>query len=76
VDCSDGQYCNGAETCNEATDSCDPGTAIDCDNGLYCDGVEFCNEGTETVLRFVTRPPIPVTWAPRWFVTTASTATV
>jgi len=40
--CDDGQFCNGAETCNLATGACDPGTppmcpgSTDCRNGV-CD---------------------------------------
>jgi len=41
-DCNDGVGCT-ADSCNEATDSCDhiPNDAA-CNNGLYCDGVETC----------------------------------
>ena len=43
VVCDDGVDCT-ADSCNEATDSCDytPNDAL-CDNGLYCDGVETCD---------------------------------
>ncbi|MCP4987741.1 MAG: hypothetical protein GY928_17290, partial [Colwellia sp.] len=41
-------YCNGTETCNEGTDSCDAGTAPACDDGLFCNGTETCNEGTDS----------------------------
>jgi len=43
VDCDDGVACT-ANSCNEATDSCDnaPDDAL-CDNGLFCDGVETCD---------------------------------
>ena len=46
--CDDGAFCNGAETCNETTDSCDAGTPPACDDGLYCNGAESCNETTDS----------------------------
>jgi len=40
--CDDGQYCNGAETCN-ATLSCQAGTPVNCDDGESCTA-NTCNE--------------------------------
>jgi hypothetical protein len=34
--CDDGQFCNGAETCDPSLD-CQPGTAIECPPGEVCD---------------------------------------
>jgi len=44
VDCDDGLFCNGAETCNTSTGECIPGTPPFCDDGLFCNGVETCDE--------------------------------
>ena len=43
VDCDDGVGCT-ADSCNEATDSCDntPNDSM-CDDGLYCTGEEMCD---------------------------------
>jgi hypothetical protein len=46
--CDDGLFCNGTDTCNEATDSCDAGTPPVCDDGAFCNGIEICNEGTDS----------------------------
>ncbi|MFN2426441.1 MAG: hypothetical protein ABR587_08350, partial [Candidatus Binatia bacterium] len=43
--CSDGQFCNGDETC-DATQDCQPGTAPLCDDGVGCT-VDDCNESTD-----------------------------
>ena len=43
VDCDDGIFCNGAETCNAGL--CQDGSPITCDNNNVCDGLETCNEG-------------------------------
>ena len=40
--CSDGDTCNGLETC-DATGACLAGTPLVCDNGDACDGVESCD---------------------------------
>jgi hypothetical protein len=34
--CGDGQFCNGAETCNLTTFTCQPGTPPVCDDGVTC----------------------------------------
>ncbi|MEE8522829.1 MAG: zinc-dependent metalloprotease family protein, partial [Thermoanaerobaculia bacterium] len=47
ADCDDGLFCNGAETCNEATDSCDAGTPPNCNDGVGCTD-DSCNEGTNS----------------------------
>lgn len=44
--CSDGQYCNGAETCH-ATQGCKPGTAPNCADSVPCT-VDACNEANDT----------------------------
>jgi hypothetical protein len=44
--CDDGQFCNGAETCDAVSD-CQPGTPVDCDDGVLCT-VDSCNEGTDS----------------------------
>ena len=41
VECDDGDYCNGLETCVDG--QCIAGAPVDCDNGAYCDGEETCN---------------------------------
>jgi hypothetical protein len=43
--CSDGQFCNGAETC-DATAGCEPGTPPSCSDGIPC-STSFCNEVTD-----------------------------
>ena len=46
-DCSDGLYCNGAETCVGSV--CQPGTPPVCgDDGLFCNGTEICDEVGDT----------------------------
>jgi hypothetical protein len=47
ADCSDGAFCNGAETCNLTTNQCEPGTPVDCGDGVACT-VDSCNEGTDS----------------------------
>ncbi len=46
VNCDDGLYCNGAETC-DALLGCQAGTAPDCDDGVACTD-DSCNETTDT----------------------------
>jgi len=41
--CSDGLFCNGAETCNPTLD-CQAGTAPDCTDTLFCTVNERCDE--------------------------------
>jgi subtilisin family serine protease len=43
--CDDGQFCNGAETCNVSL-GCQAGTPPNCDDGLFCNGVETCSGGS------------------------------
>ncbi len=46
-DCDDGLFCNGTETCDTGSGSCQAGTAVDCDDGVSCT-VDSCNEGTDS----------------------------
>ena len=48
ADCDDGLYCNGQETCNLDTYTCESGTQIVCSDGLFCNGLETCNEATDS----------------------------
>lgn len=41
-DCDDGVFCNGAETCNLATHTCELGTPPSCDDGIPCT-TDSCN---------------------------------
>lgn len=41
-DCSNGNLCDGQESCNPANGQCVSGTSIVCNNGNDCDGVETC----------------------------------
>ena len=43
ADCDDGMFCNGAETCDTATGTCQSGTPPDCDDGVGCT-VDTCDE--------------------------------
>ena len=43
--CSDGLFCNGAETC--AAGTCQPGTPPDCGDAVGCT-TDVCNEATDT----------------------------
>jgi len=45
-DCSDGEFCNGVETCNLGTNRCEPGTPVDCDDQVWCTG-DSCNEASD-----------------------------
>ncbi len=45
ADCDDGQYCNGMETCNTGTQTCEPGSPPDCDDGNG-ETVDFCAPAT------------------------------
>jgi hypothetical protein len=42
VDCDDGDFCNGLETCIYGT--CEPGVDPCLDDGEFCNGEEICNE--------------------------------
>jgi hypothetical protein len=47
VDCDDGIYCNGAETCLDK--ACRPGAPVACpDDGLFCNGLESCDEAGDS----------------------------
>lgn len=43
--CSDGLYCNGAETC-DPLDGCQAGTGPDCDDGIACT-MDSCDESAD-----------------------------
>ena len=47
-DCDDGDFCNGAETCNTSTFECEAGTPPCPDDGLWCNGAEGCDETGDT----------------------------
>jgi len=42
AECDDGDVCNGAETCNMGTGTCEAGTPLDCDDGDLCT-VDSCD---------------------------------
>lgn len=44
--CSDGLYCNGAETCHP-TQGCKPGTPVVCNDGVSCTS-DACDEATDS----------------------------
>ncbi len=44
--CDDGNPCNGVETCDPATGTCQAGQPIACDDGDPCNGVETCDPAT------------------------------
>jgi hypothetical protein len=47
-DCDDGLFCNGAETCNVGTGTCQAGTPVECgDDGISCTDDE-CDEQTDS----------------------------
>ncbi len=48
LQCDNGLYCDGAETCDIPSGTCQAGTPPVCDNGDFCDGVETCNESTDS----------------------------
>ncbi len=47
ADCDNGLFCDGSETCNVGTGTCQAGTAPDCTDGVSCTG-DSCNEGTDS----------------------------
>jgi hypothetical protein len=47
-DCSDGEYCNGNETCNDMG-ICLAGTPVDCGDGVGCTD-DSCDEGNDICL--------------------------
>ena len=46
-DCDDGLFCNGAETCDIPSGTCQAGTPPACNDGQFCNGTETCNETTD-----------------------------
>ena len=46
--CGDGRYCNGAETCNLGTSTCQSGTPPVCNDGNVCT-TDTCNDATGCV---------------------------
>ena len=46
-DCNDNLFCNGVETCNLGTGSCQAGTPPDCSDTVSCT-VDSCNETTDS----------------------------
>ena len=46
--CDDGQYCNGAESCDALLD-CQAGTPPDCDDGVSCT-IDWCDELNDTCM--------------------------
>ena len=46
-ECQDGLWCNGAETCNLATETCEAGTPQACDDFVVCT-IDSCNESTDS----------------------------
>jgi hypothetical protein len=44
IDCVDGLYCNGQETCDDVTGVCQAGTNPCADDGQFCNGTEDCDE--------------------------------
>jgi len=47
LDCDDGLWCNGLETCDLATGECVDGTPPDCSDDLFCTVNETCDEGLD-----------------------------
>jgi hypothetical protein len=47
ADCDNGNFCDGAETCNVGTGACEAGTRPACDDGVSCT-VDSCNETTDS----------------------------
>jgi len=50
INCNDGQFCNGVETCNPGV-GCVEGTPPDCDDGVDCT-VDGCDEENDTCVHF------------------------
>lgn len=44
--CDNGQFCDGTESCNETTDSCNHSGNPCPNDSLFCNGTESCNETT------------------------------
>jgi hypothetical protein len=49
ADCDNGLFCDGAETCNETTHACDPGTPPDVSDGVDCT-VDSCDQVSDQVV--------------------------
>ena len=47
ADCDDGAYCNGDETCNVPSGTCQAGTPVACDDDVACTD-DACNEATDS----------------------------
>lgn len=61
VECDDGLFCNGVETCFATV--CVPGTPVNCDDSDFCT-VDTCNEVTDTCDNDPLLPPAPVNPSP------------
>jgi hypothetical protein len=48
-DCDDAMFCNGAETCETSTGTCQSGTPPDCDDGVDCT-VDTCDETSDACM--------------------------
>ncbi|MEM7354267.1 MAG: M36 family metallopeptidase, partial [Acidobacteriota bacterium] len=48
-DCDDGDFCNGAETCNVGTGACEAGTAPSTDDGVACTD-DSCDEVNDVIV--------------------------
>jgi Dictyostelium (slime mold) repeat len=46
ADCSDGDLCNGVETCDTGSGLCQAGTLVSCGDGNACNGFETCDPAT------------------------------
>jgi hypothetical protein len=55
LECDDGLFCNGAESCNGVTGTCDPGAPPDCANATFLCGVGTCDDA----LGCVAGDPLP-----------------
>jgi hypothetical protein len=49
VDCDDGKFCNGAESCEPTTGQCMPGEPPDVDDGIACT-TDACNEEEDAIV--------------------------
>jgi hypothetical protein len=43
-DCDDADVCNGEETCDIASGTCQDGAPLNCDDGDLCNGLETCDQ--------------------------------
>eukprot|EP00288_Rhodomonas_lens_P018483 CAMPEP_0177702198 /NCGR_PEP_ID=MMETSP0484_2-20121128/7011_1 /TAXON_ID=354590 /ORGANISM="Rhodomonas lens, Strain RHODO" /LENGTH=734 /DNA_ID=CAMNT_0019213471 /DNA_START=83 /DNA_END=2283 /DNA_ORIENTATION=+ len=48
ADCDNNVFCDGVETCNTATNTCQSGSAPTCDDGKWCNGAETCDAASDT----------------------------